>query len=88
MTIVSPSETLPPAYDRTGNSSPQNLDLQLIAQPSTAELLITLVPPSAPSPQGEKQEGKRAPVDLCLVIDVSGSMDAEAPAPGQQGMSG
>ncbi|EUC67097.1 U-box protein [Rhizoctonia solani AG-3 Rhs1AP] len=71
----------PPAYDSM--TQPGDLDIRLVAQPSTRELLVSLVPPTEPKPAGEKKTG-RAPVDLCLVIDVSGSMDTEAPVPGKQ----
>ncbi|KAJ7209131.1 hypothetical protein GGX14DRAFT_453190, partial [Mycena pura] len=84
MTFSDSTDTLPPAYEGRGQTPFQNLDLRVIAQPSTQEVLISLVPPTTPVPQGEKQDGKRAPVDLCLVLDVSGSMSALAPAPGEQ----
>jgi hypothetical protein len=74
----------PPAYDPA--SDPDDLSIALIAQPVTQELLVTLVPPAQPKSAGEKMTGTRAPLDLCLVIDVSGSMDSEAPVPGEQGM--
>ncbi|KAJ1310373.1 hypothetical protein OPQ81_007111 [Rhizoctonia solani] len=72
----------PPAYDLTNQSD--DLDIALVAQPSSQELLVSLVPPVEPKPSGQKKTPHRAPVDLCLVIDVSGSMDTEAPVPGEQ----
>jgi hypothetical protein len=73
----------PPAYDSTGQ--PGGLVINLEAQPSSQELLISLLPPAQPKHDREKMAGRRAPLDLCLVIDVSGSMNAEAPVPGEQG---
>ncbi|KAG9103845.1 hypothetical protein FRC07_009914, partial [Ceratobasidium sp. 392] len=52
----------PPAYDPA--SGLDGLDVTLIAQPSTQELLVSLVPPTEPKPAGEKMMGKRAPLDL------------------------
>ncbi|QRV80659.1 hypothetical protein RhiJN_08674 [Ceratobasidium sp. AG-Ba] len=82
--MTSPSLDIPPpAYDPTINSF-DDVGLSLVAQPSTRELLVTLVPPARPKPISEKQPGRRAPVDLCLVIDVSSSMGVEAPVPGEK----
>ncbi|KAG8920822.1 hypothetical protein FRC00_009485, partial [Tulasnella sp. 408] len=83
----------PPAYDE---SLPQ-IDLTLTADPSGKDILITVKPPAAPVtadvPEKEKDEkdelkAKRAPVDFVLTIDVSGSMSAEAPAPGEDERTG
>ncbi|KAG8920795.1 hypothetical protein FRC00_009514, partial [Tulasnella sp. 408] len=83
----------PPAYDE---SLPQ-IDLTLTADPSGKDILITVKPPAAPVtadvPEKEKDEkdelkAKRAPVDFVLTIDVSGSMSAEAPAPGENERTG
>ncbi|KAH7340290.1 hint-domain-containing protein [Rhizoctonia solani] len=87
MVAISPSPSptepdAPPAYNLT--SALGDLDIALVAQTSSQELLVSLVPPAGPKPAGEKKTGRRAPVDLCLVIDVSGSMDTEAPVPGEQ----
>ncbi|QRV95227.1 hypothetical protein RhiJN_23245 [Ceratobasidium sp. AG-Ba] len=84
MSTTSPSLDIPPpAYGPTTDSA-DDLGLSLVAQPSTQELLVTLVPPARPKPISEKKPGRRAPVDLCLVIDVSSSMSVEAPVPGEK----
>ncbi|CAE6348809.1 unnamed protein product [Rhizoctonia solani] len=79
-TSPDPSDS-PPAYALT--DQPGNFEVSLVAQPSTQELLVSLVPPAKPQ-LNEKKTDRRAPVDLCLVIDVSGSMNTEAPVPGEQ----
>ncbi|KAG8949154.1 hypothetical protein FRC04_008952 [Tulasnella sp. 424] len=79
----------PPAYDETLSQ----LDLALTVDPSGKDVLITVKPPAAPATGGPKPEkdekeekeqlkAKRAPVDFVLTIDVSGSMEDQAPAPG------
>ncbi|KAG8891672.1 hypothetical protein FRC01_014580, partial [Tulasnella sp. 417] len=88
-------DAAPPAY----NENLSQLDLTLTADPSGKEVLITVKPPAAPTgalPKAEKDEkeekeelkAKRAPVDFVLTIDVSGSMDDEAPAPGKNERTG
>jgi Mg-chelatase subunit ChlD len=48
--------------------------ISLSADPESHILLINLTPPHQPE--------KRAPFDICCVIDVSGSMGSDAPIPG------
>lgn len=70
----------------------------------TTDVLVSIIPPPSPvvpaatdEKQPKQDEKKRvlaarAPVDICLVIDVSGSMSTAAPAPGEgscsSGLSG
>lgn len=65
----------PPAYEA------ESLTLSLTPDRQTNKLLITLTPPAVPP----NVTHTRAPLDICCVIDVSGSMDSEAPAPGDAG---
>ncbi|KAG8897173.1 hypothetical protein FRC01_011459, partial [Tulasnella sp. 417] len=79
----------PPTY----NESLSRLDLVLTADPSGRDVLITVKPLAAPNaaiPRTGKEElkAKRAPVDFVLTVDVSGSMAAEAPVPGQNERTG
>ncbi|KAF3915116.1 hypothetical protein ABW20_dc0101116 [Dactylellina cionopaga] len=58
-----------------------------ISEHGSNNFLITVTPPRQPE-QGEKGAAfKRAPVDLCCVIDVSGSMEESAPAQSEDGKS-
>ncbi|KAJ7755490.1 hint-domain-containing protein [Mycena metata] len=50
--------------------------ISLSADHKAGQVLITLTPPAA---------APRAPLDICCVIDVSGSMGTEAPVPGDGG---
>lgn len=49
------------------------------SDPQSRRVLVTLTPPNTPRDQ------KRAPLDICCVIDVSGSMGSDAPVPGEAG---
>jgi hypothetical protein len=62
------------------HTSDETLAVSLSSDPSTQEVLITLTPPSKPA-SSEKNPGRRAPLDICCVIDVSGSMSSEASIP-------
>jgi hypothetical protein len=54
----------------------------LSADPELHKLLITLTPPKQPTSLDHGSSANRAPLDICCVIDVSGSMSSEAPIPG------
>lgn len=62
------------------NSDP-SVVVSLLTDKSSHEVLVTLTPPSVPV-------DKRAPLDICCVIDVSGSMEAEALLPGNPAEGG
>ncbi|EPS40220.1 hypothetical protein H072_6003 [Dactylellina haptotyla CBS 200.50] len=55
-----------------------------VSEHGSNNFLVTIVPPRAPE---KVKEGsfKRAPLDLCCVIDVSGSMEESAPAQSEDG---
>lgn len=59
---------------KTTNTDP-SVVVSISSHPYTNDVLVTLTPPSIPVE-------KRAPLDICCVIDVSGSMGSEAPIPG------
>ncbi|CCA72300.1 hypothetical protein PIIN_06234 [Serendipita indica DSM 11827] len=56
--------------------------LSVSTEAGNSSLLVTVDPPAAPGANGTPAE--RAPVDLCCVIDVSGSMDDDAAVPSEQ----
>ncbi|KAF2418041.1 U-box domain-containing protein [Tothia fuscella] len=57
-----------------GSTNEVGLDIHPI--PSSNSLLVTVTPPKAPT-----KSMKHVPCDIVLVIDVSGSMNSDAPAP-------
>lgn len=66
------------------------------APTTRTDVVVSVIPPTSSSPaameaKGEKEKEKervcpaRAPVDICLVIDVSGSMSTSAPVSATSG---
>ena len=58
------------------------LSLSLSTDAGGSSIYATVLPPVQPGADGTPP--KRAPVDLCCVIDVSGSMDDNAAVPSEQ----
>jgi hypothetical protein len=56
--------------------------ISLSADPDSQKVLINLIPPKQPTNSIDDSPAHRAPLDICCVIDVSGSMGSEAPIPG------
>ena len=54
------------------------LTVSLCATPNNDRVLVTLTPPDKPEDSGADDIGKRTPIDICCVLDVSGSMAARA----------
>jgi len=67
----------PPAYEASSSGEHVSLGVTL-HEDAGKSLLVTITPPREPI-ANEKHPGRRAPLDLCLVIDVSGSMSTDAP---------
>jgi len=57
------------------------LRLSVSAEAGSSSVLATIHPPSEPG--ANETPPNRAPVDLCCVIDVSGSMDDDAAVPSE-----
>ncbi|EWC47936.1 hypothetical protein DRE_02818 [Drechslerella stenobrocha 248] len=68
----------PPPYEE--QSAPAGITLN-IHEYGKNNFLVSVVPPR--EPVKTKKGPKRAPLDLCCVIDVSGSMEESAPAPAE-----
>lgn len=64
-------------------AGPENtLRLGLSTQAGSSSVYVSVLAPSEPGADGTPT--RRAPVDLCCVIDVSGSMDDNAAVPSEQ----
>ena len=75
----------PPTYETS--SSGENVSFGVtLHEDAGKSLLVTITPPREPIAK-EKHPGRRASLDLCLVIDVSGSMDTDAPGLSEDGKS-
>jgi hypothetical protein len=55
-----------------------SVSVKVSADHESKQVLVTVVPPSKPEFRSSKDTGKRAALDICCVIDVSGSMSEEA----------
>jgi hypothetical protein len=65
----------------TTTTNNETLSVSLYSDPVDKSLLITVTPPPCPAASSEKSVGRRAPLDICCVIDVSGSMSSGASIP-------
>ncbi|KAF8518355.1 hint-domain-containing protein [Hysterangium stoloniferum] len=86
--------TAPPPYSTAvfsqsdaAQAVPPALSLSFASDPSNKEVLVSLVPPRAPVNRSGEVLSTRAPVDVCCVIDVSGSMQSELKAILEEGSS-
>jgi hypothetical protein len=67
------------------------LSISLSANPANKRVLITLTPPTKPEGSGNdntNDAGQRTPLDICCVIDVSGSMATTADSKGNPELMG
>jgi len=61
---------------------PDSPSLSLSVDPDAKQVLVSVTPPDKPvGIKSAKNSGKRPPLDICCVIDISGSMGTEAPIP-------
>jgi len=58
------------------------LRLTVSGEGGNSSALVTIHPPSQPGDAGTPPQ--RAPVDLCCVVDISGSMADDAAVPSEQ----
>ena len=77
---IRPSTPNSIASSQTAAFDDDTVTISLSSDHETKGVLITLTPPSKPA-ISEKNAGRRAPLDICCVIDVSGSMSSGAPIP-------
>jgi hypothetical protein len=75
----------PPAYETSSSGEHVSLGVSL-HEDAGQSLLVTITPPREPI-ANVNHPGRRAPLDLCLVIDVSGSMSTDAPGLSEDGKS-
>jgi hypothetical protein len=73
------SSTTTPAPQASGPTN--TLRLSVSPKAGNSSILTTIYPPSEPGASGTPPN--RAPVDLCCVIDVSGSMNDDAAVPSE-----
>jgi hypothetical protein len=72
-----------PVYDAAPASE---IALSVTTAEKGGDVLVSLNPPQGPVVTDEKKNaGKRAPVDIVCVIDVSGSMNKAATMPDEAG---
>ncbi|ROW03091.1 hypothetical protein VMCG_05776 [Cytospora schulzeri] len=73
----------PPPYSETQETSSPSADASISIQPLPDKdgVIISVQPPKSPA----DQKLSHVPCDIALVIDVSGSMGADAPVPGEEG---
>ena len=73
-TMAHPDPDAPPVHETSSSGERVSFEVTL-HEDAGKSLLVTITPPREPTSK-EKQPGRRAPLDLCLVINVSRSMSA------------
>jgi hypothetical protein len=77
-----------PSVSASVEPTDPSVAIALSADPESNKLLITLIPPKQPTSLYHGSTTNRAALNICCVIDVSGSMGSEAPIPGDPAKSG
>lgn len=72
-----PALSVPPSSAPPPSRAPLTLAMKI--SPDNGETVLSIVPPAAP------EKGERIPVDVCCVIDISGSMGDSATIKDEQG---